>query len=206
MDAKKNDQSKPPLAMLPTKALVKIARVLEFGAAKYGRDNWRGGMDWTRMLDASLRHITAYMEGEDCDPETGLSHIAHAACCLLFLLDYEDTHREKDDRPHPISEMNKALIRGSGGPPSIKLEPSTETYIRIADKEKGKIAVHKTIEMGEGLLLFDYDIKGNLIGVEVVGGKKVLEPGMGIPCDNVENPSRIMFDGEWYVRERYGQA
>jgi hypothetical protein len=94
----KHDTGKAPLSLLPTRPLTDVARVLEFGMRKYGRDNWRKGMQWTRLIDASLRHLMAYKEREDKDPETGLSHLAHAACGLLFLLEYERTHKDKDDR------------------------------------------------------------------------------------------------------------
>jgi hypothetical protein len=71
---------------------------MSFGAKKYSRDNWRGGFSWTRPLAASLRHIFSYIGGEDKDPETGISHLAHAVCCLFFVLEFEETHKELDDR------------------------------------------------------------------------------------------------------------
>lgn len=71
-------------------AYIEIARVLDFGAKKYARDNWRkgGGLTQCRVIAAALRHIAAYREGEELDPETGLSHLAHAACELLFALTF----------------------------------------------------------------------------------------------------------------------
>ena len=68
------------------------------GLQKYGRDNWRKGMDFSRLMDAALRHIYAFADGEDKDGETGLSHLAHARCCLAFLLEYEGKSLGKDDR------------------------------------------------------------------------------------------------------------
>jgi hypothetical protein len=97
-EAQKNDGGKPPMGLLDTFALVQIARVLAFGAQKYAAHNWRKGMEWSRMVDAMLRHILAWNDGEDNDPESGLSHLAHAGCCLMFLLNYELTHTEFDDR------------------------------------------------------------------------------------------------------------
>lgn len=82
----KNDAGKPPLALLPWEALIDVAKVLDAGAAKYGRDNWRKGVGYHRLLDAQMRHLAAFTMGEDYDAETGLSHLAHAACCNLFLL------------------------------------------------------------------------------------------------------------------------
>ena len=95
---KKFDAGKPPLSMLPMEGLNETAQVMAFGAAKYGRDNWRTGTDWTRFVDASLRHLHAWNNGEDLDPESKLSHLAHAACCLMFLLTYETKKIGNDDR------------------------------------------------------------------------------------------------------------
>lgn len=98
MSGIKHDDGKVQLSLLPYGPLCDVARVLEFGAQKYAKNNWRGGMAWSRMYDAALRHILAAASGEDADPETGLPHEAHAVCCLLFLLEYRRTHPDKDDR------------------------------------------------------------------------------------------------------------
>jgi hypothetical protein len=100
MTATKFDGGKPPLGLIPRSALVAEAQVLGFGAEKYGKNNWRGGMAWTRLSDAALRHLTAWIEGEDTDPETGLSHLAHARCCLAFLIEYQEKGLGDDDRYH----------------------------------------------------------------------------------------------------------
>ncbi len=94
----KFDSGKPPMSLIPRRALVEEARVLDFGRQKYAAWNWSKGMDWSRLIDAGLRHLTAYADGEDVDPESGLSHLAHARACLGFLLDYEAEHPELDDR------------------------------------------------------------------------------------------------------------
>lgn len=95
---KKNDSEKIRMELLSTTALLEIAKVMTFGAKKYDADNWRGGIAWRRVLGAALRHLTAFNDGEDTDPETGLSHLAHLGCCVMFLLEYEKTHKELDDR------------------------------------------------------------------------------------------------------------
>lgn len=97
----KHDTGKPMLSMTPYAALVEEARVMMFGMDKYGRDNWRNGFKWTRLIDAALRHLHAFNEGENNDPESGISHLAHARCCLAFLIEFEKTHPELDDRNVP---------------------------------------------------------------------------------------------------------
>lgn len=98
MKGKKFDQDKIPLEIMPFEALEEVAKVMSLGAKKYGRHNWRGGMLWSRLAGASLRHVFSWLKGDDKDPETGLSHLAHAACCLLFLITYELQGLGEDDR------------------------------------------------------------------------------------------------------------
>lgn len=63
--------------------------MLQHGAAKYGENNWQKVEPHSRYIAAALRHLNAHQQGERNDPETGLSHLAHATCCLLFLLHFE---------------------------------------------------------------------------------------------------------------------
>ena len=93
----KYDDGKPPMDLLPGEALEAIAQALAFGAKKYGRDNWRKGFNWSRLLGAGLRHLSAFGRGERKDPESGLSHLAHAGAMLLFLLTHEVTGIGTDD-------------------------------------------------------------------------------------------------------------
>lgn len=89
-EGRKYDTGKPDYTLLPWDAVEEIVKVLDFGARKYARDNWKHveGAE-TRYLAAALRHITAHARGEKDDPETGVSHLAHAGCCILFLLSLE---------------------------------------------------------------------------------------------------------------------
>lgn len=103
--AVKNDAGKTNWSLMPWEALAEINAVLEFGANKYAAHNWqRGdGFRYTRVLNSLLRHVFAYMRGEDTDPESGLSHMAHAGCNVLFLLHYHKnkTRYKNDDRYVP---------------------------------------------------------------------------------------------------------
>ena len=94
----KHDQAKPRMELLDRYALEQIARVMGYGALKYSAHNWRGGINWSRVLAAAMRHLHAYNDGEDVDPETGINHLAHAGCCIMFLLNYSKEHPELDDR------------------------------------------------------------------------------------------------------------
>ena len=87
-EGKKYDGEKPRLYLLPPHTLVEVGKVLTFGAAKYDEHNWKK-LDnlQNRYTGAALRHIFAHMAGEELDPETGLDHLAHALCCLMFKLE-----------------------------------------------------------------------------------------------------------------------
>jgi hypothetical protein len=85
----KHDSGKLQWDLLPWTAMKQVVQVFEQGAEKYGRDNWKQGINYTRCWNAAIRHLTAWKEGEDTDAETGLNHLAHAAVNCLFLLYYQ---------------------------------------------------------------------------------------------------------------------
>lgn len=85
----KHDNGKIRYGLIPPLAEREMAAVLTFGAQKYSVDNWRNVDDLNRYVDAALRHISAYRMGEFRDSETGLHHLAHAMCCLSFIVDIE---------------------------------------------------------------------------------------------------------------------
>ena len=98
----KHDSGKTDWSLMPFEAVEEINKVLEFGAGKYAAHNWTEGtgFKYSRVLNSLLRHIFAFVRGEDKDPESGLSHLAHAGCNVLFLL-YYIKHKDRyanDDR------------------------------------------------------------------------------------------------------------
>jgi hypothetical protein len=98
----KHDAGKLPLDLLSPYAAIATAEVLLFGAQKYERWNWSKGILYSRVYSALLRHLTAWWTGEELDPETNLPHLAHASCCLMFLLHFDldrDQYAAYDDRP-----------------------------------------------------------------------------------------------------------
>lgn len=97
----KLDQGKPDLTLVDRLAEEGMVRVLEFGLGKYGRDNWRKGFAWNRLIAAAMRHLRAIQEGEDIDPESGLPHADHAACMVHFLSAHQKRGLGTDDRSRP---------------------------------------------------------------------------------------------------------
>lgn len=93
----KFDGKKMRISLLPILSVLEVVRVLEFGAKKYAPDNWKyveGAQG--RYWDAAMRHMFAYKTGEKLDDETGLSHLAHAACCILFMLWFDLTSVDEE--------------------------------------------------------------------------------------------------------------
>lgn len=99
----KNDSDKIRMELLSTEALRGTAKVLTFGAKKYDDRNWEKGILYSKVYGALLRHITAWFGGEEYDFESGLRHLDHAGCCIMFLQAYAETGMDKfDDRPGTI--------------------------------------------------------------------------------------------------------
>lgn len=95
----KDDWDKLPYHLFPFDALDEVAIILAFGAKKYGERNWENGMNWGRVFRACMGHMWAWFLRKGLDAETGRSHLAHAACCILFLLAWELRGTKTDDRP-----------------------------------------------------------------------------------------------------------
>jgi hypothetical protein len=87
---RKFDGGKLEYGLLPPLALEETVKVLTFGAQKYERDNWQKVPDAKRRyFDALQRHVWAWKQGEQIDPESGIHHLAHAMCCLMFLHEHD---------------------------------------------------------------------------------------------------------------------
>jgi hypothetical protein len=104
--ARYND-GKAAFDLIPLHTLEDEARVWEYGRAKYAAWNWAKGMPWSAPFACLMRHMAAWQRGEENDVESGLPHLAHAACNLRMLTLYAKTYPEGDDRPPP--ELMRAL-------------------------------------------------------------------------------------------------
>lgn len=95
---RKDDGDKSRVELLDAEFLEDVGRVLAFGARKYAAHNWRGGLSWSRILGAILRHTLAILRGEDRDSESNLPHSAHLGCNVMFLHWMMKHKPELDDR------------------------------------------------------------------------------------------------------------
>lgn len=94
----KHDSGKPNIALIPKDAIWGMAAALTFGAKKYGKHNFRKGIEFLSLAAAAQRHLTAWCDGENVDQESGLSHLDHALASLAMLKFMELNRLEMDDR------------------------------------------------------------------------------------------------------------
>ena len=84
----KHDKGKLRLDLVDPAFIDGVAEVLGFGAEKYDEHNWTKGIQWTRVYRACIGHIKDAMYKAMVDDESGLLHLDHAACMLMFLRRY----------------------------------------------------------------------------------------------------------------------
>jgi hypothetical protein len=106
---------KVPISGMPANVLLEAGLVKLHGDLKYGRFNWReAGVRGSVYYDAAFRHIAAWYEGEDDDPDSGIHHIAHAITGLIVLRDSIMRGNWTDDRPAPtpnfVSGFNQKAL------------------------------------------------------------------------------------------------
>jgi hypothetical protein len=90
---------KPQVNLVPSALILRVAKVMELGAKKYGPFNWRTKkVRLTVYAAAAMRHILQLLDGENTDAESNQTHAAHAAACMGILLDAEATGSLIDDR------------------------------------------------------------------------------------------------------------
>jgi hypothetical protein len=121
MEGRKDDGGKPRIELITSEFIFALATVLTFGAQKYADRNWEAGMKWSRVFGAMMRHLWAWWAGvgPTCvnfafgplDEESKFSHLWHAACCLMFLVSYEQRMTGEDDRPQrPMISLKTTLV------------------------------------------------------------------------------------------------
>lgn len=123
---------KAPLSTVPLGVIVEVGTGMLEGSAKYGRHNYRcAGIRESVYFDATMRHLIAYWEGEDIDPDSGLSHLTKALCSLVVWRDAQVQGMATDDRPPRSAPFYPAMNAKAG---------------EILDKHADKNPRHYTIE------------------------------------------------------------
>lgn len=129
----KADKGKLELSLVNTQLVKAVAEVRMYGTEKYGdSENWRK-VEPKRYVDALYRHLLAYIEGNEVDEESGLSHLAHMACNISFLLDEEYLKEHKGDmdiKDHIQRVMDFKLTK-----PIDLSKVEKDTLIEVSDDE-----------------------------------------------------------------------
>lgn len=94
-------QAKPSIHHVPPRVLLEVAQAMMEGSKKYGIYNYRkAGVSYSTYYSSTFRHLAAWFEGEDIDPDSGLSHITKAISGLIVLRDSMLEGNAIDDRPN----------------------------------------------------------------------------------------------------------
>ena len=94
--------TKAPLRLVPPALIIETAPAMANGASKYGAYNWREhAVSVSVYLEALMRHVLAYWDGEEVATDSGVKHLAHASACLAIIFDAAAVGKLIDDRPLP---------------------------------------------------------------------------------------------------------
>jgi len=105
---------KAPLHLIPPTAMEKIAWAHKLGADKYGPYNWRETkVCATTYIAAMMRHLNAWRDGEDLDPESGITHLAHVVASCNILMDAAACNTLQDDRYRKDPEEDVVILKNS---------------------------------------------------------------------------------------------
>lgn len=94
----KHDQEKPDMSDIPKEAMWAMGKAFTHGQKKYGKNNYRNGMNVSRQLAAAVRHIYQHLSGETLDAESGVSHLGHALASIAMACYTIANHPNFDDR------------------------------------------------------------------------------------------------------------
>ena len=132
--AVKDNLGKPPIDLMSSKAIIAIAEVMGYGARKYKPHNWRLGLSWSQTFASMQRHLLAWNDGQDIDPESGLPHLAHAGCQLMYLLEYAQTNTGQDDRWSSQDHTQASLAKDDPTKHVVQVTPIMDTSTIGDDK------------------------------------------------------------------------
>lgn len=156
---KKNDlkEAKPDWSLFPMDAGEAVVRILMMGEKKYGRDNWRDGLNdvdaQRRIFSAMLRHLTLLQRGETLDQESGEHHMLHVACNALFLSAFAETHKREAEEFNDILNVDLTDDGSVGEHVGENLEcgdPTCFCAVPTYDPTEDRAAVEDTSGMDTG--------------------------------------------------------
>lgn len=147
MTFQKFDTQKPDYNLLDWDAIEDLIKVLQHGAEKYGRNNWKECTEEFRYANAINRHVAAIQKGEITDPESGLPHAAHIMASAMFLNYFAKKSKDKNVLSDNLDKTsNKVFIPTPSSP--IKSDFENEMINNKASKQCvwGKSIENSTFE------------------------------------------------------------
>lgn len=106
----RHNETKPMTDLVCPLFILSIANVSTYGAtSEYALRNWERGNKWGIPISSLLRHLLAFIAGQDLDPKTGLPHVDHIGFCAQQLHRNYYTYKDGDDRSPALKESPEAL-------------------------------------------------------------------------------------------------
>lgn len=142
---------KAGMSCVPAEVLIELGLAMMEGARKYGRHNYRAvGVRASVYYDAALRHLFAWWEGEDIDPDSGISHLTKAMACLVVIRDSIVCNNWSDDRPPSLVNGWQTDLNKKAGDLIDRLPESKEAYTRTSlDTKINRPSFPEDFQMGE---------------------------------------------------------
>jgi hypothetical protein len=157
-------------SLVPPYPLTLLAKLYNFGVAKYAAHNWRNGYDWSKSYDAAMRHMTQFWEGEDIDEETGTPHVICAVFHMFALAQFMKDFPEYDDR-FKVAEKFTSLK---------DMMTKTEYDIGIED-------IDLKFPTGNEVAGVDFDVE-DFGGVGLLGEAELAPTDLSVDKFNSESP------------------
>lgn len=124
------DEGKPQFHLLPADGLRELGRVYTLGAKKYEAYNWEKGMAWSRCFNSLLRHLYAFWDGQQTDPESGLHHMAHVVWNAMAILVYSLRSIGIDDRKGAyMSAQQNIAAKGANMWPDVEARAQIDNFL-----------------------------------------------------------------------------
>jgi hypothetical protein len=146
---------KPRVELIPPHALLEEGRAFGYGAeTKYSAHNWMKGIPYLELLGSAMRHLIYFRLGQDKDPESGLSHLAHAGACVAMLTEMTVIRPDMDDRPTTKAPWDEEVQLG---PQTLVIdEPHTSDLNPVSDSCTSPSPVWEQGPVGDPKIDFGY--------------------------------------------------
>ncbi len=142
---------KPPMSTVPSIVMAEVGVGMMEGARKYGRHNYRiAGIRASVYRDAAQRHLDYWWEGENIDPDSGLSHVTKAICSLVVLRDAMINNKCIDDRPPSVDvKAHREMLQKLVNEIFERHPTSVDAYVKgdneLADESAAIRAINQTL-------------------------------------------------------------